>query len=392
MFRIINRALLKAVTGLSGVVALSLLMMTTSSCERIGEGEISVALRQDEVSAAAGSIFMGVTASSDWTLTLEFADGAEPWASLNATSGSGSRNNVILSFEANSGEVSRSLDVVLISANQRASATFTQLAEGEQPTEDPDYPGLVSDAPRQWMELPAMTIESGCAWVFHNMTIDGKEVRNYSLYYDVENRLSHWVAYPLNAHLRGTGSRHDQFDAKDPKIPVTYQPYTERGWGVDGYDRGHQIPAADRYRSDAHRATFYPTNMTMQNSSLNQQMWQSLEDAVRDWSDNSDTLYVVTGCVPSEHFEYDKGGNRVNVPAGYYKALLRYSAASTISPYLGVAFYFENRAYGDRNYSACKMTIDALEEQLGMDFFPNIPDTYEAAAESSINSWWGLGN
>ena len=241
MFRIINRALLKAVTGLSGVVALSLLMMTTSSCERIGEGEISVTLRQDEVSAAAGSIFMGVTASSDWTLTLEFADGAEPWASLNATSGSGSRNNVILTFEANNGEASRSLDVVLTSANQRASATFTQLAEGEQPTEDPDYPGLVSDAPRQWMELPEMTIESGCAWVFHNMTIDGKEMRNYSLYYDVENRLSHWVAYPLNAHLRGTGSRHDQFDAKDPKIPVTYQPYTERGWGVDGYDRDELV-------------------------------------------------------------------------------------------------------------------------------------------------------
>ena len=336
---------------------------------------------------------MGVTASSDWTLTLEFADGAEPWASLNATSGSGSRNNVILTFEANNGEASRSLDVVLTSANQRASATFTQLAEGEQPTEDPDYPGLVSDAPRQWMELPEMTIESGCAWVFHNMTIDGKEVRNYSLYYDVENRLSHWVAYPLNRGLIGSGGRTDEW-GYDPKVPAKYQPVLFRGYD-GGYDRGHQLPSADRYGSGINETTFYFTNMTPQLGSLNQKKWADLETQIRNWSYSLDTLYVVTGADirGAKDVAYDNNGAACTVPEGYFKALLGFKKGSSIGTggYVGIAFYFEHRSYNNDIMNQ-SMTIDELENRLGYDFFVNLPrkigEEWAAKVESDVDDWW----
>lgn len=220
--------------------------------------------------------------------------------------------------------------------------------------------------------------------------MDGKEFRNYSLYYDAGNRLSRWVAYPLNTKLNGSGSRNDQFEAVDPKIPYQYQPYTAKGWGVSGYDRGHQIPAADRYWTDAHRATFYPTNMTVQKSELNQRIWADLESKVRSWAGMCDTLYVVTGCVPGPEFITDRGGNQVNVPSAYYKALLRYDASSTIAKYMGVAFWFENREYSDAAIKDQAMTVDELESRLGMDFFVNLPDQYEQEAESTINAWWNL--
>ena len=85
----------------------------------------------------------------------------------------------------------------------------------------------------------------------------------------------------------------------------------------------------------------------------------------------------------------NKNGMEVNVPEAYYKALLRYDHSSSIGPYLGVAFYIENEDVSG-SYADYAMTIDALEEKIGMDLFPNIPDNYVTAAEASINSWWGL--
>ena len=101
-----------------------------------------------------------------------------------------------------------------------------------------------------------------------------------------------------------------------------------------------------------------------------------------------DTLYVLIGCVPGTR-TVNKNGMEVNVPEAYYKALLRYDHSSSIGPYLGIAFYIENEDVSG-SYADYAMTIDALEEKIGMDLFPNIPDNYVTAAEASINSWWGL--
>ena len=363
------------------------------SCDRNGSSG-TVTLSSDYVNPSSGYMFVQIASSGQWSLSLSF-DGDAQWATLNRDSGSGSTNSIILHYDENSGNDRRTLVLTATFEDGSSSVTLTQRSwsdlsggEGTQLPEDDDYPGLVSDVVRGWMELPSVEAQKGCAWVFHDMSINGSKYRNYSIYYDAENRLARWVAYPLNSWLRSTGSRHDQFDAVDPKIPYEYQPTTSRGWGEDGYDRGHQIPAADRYREDAHRQTFYPTNMTVQNSSLNQNIWADLEDKVRGWSESCDTLYVVTGCIPGTEFITDRGGKRVNVPSAYFKALLRYSRGPV---YSGIAFYLENRAYTESVVnSSMTMTINELEDMLGTDFFRNLPETYADAAESSISSWWGI--
>ena len=374
-----------------GIAFLSLFLMSVGSCEKTPV-DLSLTLTRTEVSSAGGSIFVQVAASGDWTLETVFS-GSEQWATLNKTSGTGSVNNVILTFEANRTEEDRTVTVILRSGGENDSGTLLQVCEASEtaddPVEDPDWPGLKSDAPRTWMELPAMTVESGCAWVFHEMTVDGKQMRNYSIYYDAENLCPRWVAYPLNKSLHGSG-RNDQWGIYDPKIPQRYQVDLSRSWG-SGYDRGHMIPVADRGTSAAKRMTYYPTNITAQASRMNQGIWADLENKIRSWADNSgDTLYVLIGCVPGTRtVKVNKNGMEVNVPEAYYKALLRYDHSSSIGPYLGIAFYIENEDVSG-SYADYAMTIDALEEKIGMDLFPNIPDNYVTAAESSINSWWGL--
>ena len=61
--------------------------------------------------------------------------------------------------------------------------------------------------------------------------------------------------------------------------------------------------------------------------------------------------------------------------------------------YLGIAFYFEHRSYTNSSImSSCAMTIDKLEEKLGIDFFVNLPgkvgEETAAKIESTRDSWW----
>lgn len=249
----------------------------------------------------------------------------------------------------------------------------------------------VSDTPGKWLELPAVGADE--LFITHDMQLKGATVRNYSYSYSVDDRLAYWVAYPLNRSLRGSGSRSDEWKL-DPKLPRDVQSINYRSYG-GGYERGHQLPSADRLQKEANEATFYFSNMTPQLADLNGKAWGDLEDMVRDWSNDVDTLYVVTGVDLAGAVETvkDNEGNEVTVPTGYFKALLSYDADAE-ETYRGIAFYFEHKAYptGEKTIMELSMSIDALEEKLGYDFFVNLPELIgeegAAAVESVVDDRW----
>ena len=373
------------------LLSLSLGLLFSCTDDR---GEGSVSLTKTEVRLSAGSMFVSVSAEGPWTLSVQYEGEQRDWITLSRTSGTGSTNSVILSYTQNRADDPRSALITGQFGRSSESVRLVQTGklaqvEGGEGTELPvwpDYPGLKSDVVRGWMELPAVEEDEGCAWIYHDMTVSGNAVRNYSMYYDAGNMLARWVAYPMNSTLVGSGTRTDDWEQTDPKIPSEYQPYTRQGWGKSGYDRGHQIPSADRLRSESNRATFYPTNMTVQDAGLNQGLWANLENKVRVWMNAFDTLYVCTGCLPSDRFHTDRGGNRVNIPQAYFKALLGYS----ISPesYAGIAFYFVNDDPEQQNPTRdMAISISDLEHLLGINLFVNLPDEY-AAAEKTISSKW----
>ena len=202
----------------------------------------------------------------------------------------------------------------------------------------------------------------------------------------------------MNSSLIGNGSRTDEWDY-DPLVPREEQPVLFKAY-KGGYDRGHQLPSADRLSRAANEQTFYFTNMTPQlGSRFNQSIWENLEGKVRNWARAADTLYVVTGCVLDHTLgvAYDNNGKAVTVPGGYFKALLRYKQSSSIGfgGYVAAGFYLEHNNYSDNVITDDMiMSIDELEEKTGIDFFvnlkdklPTLADRIEAQDPLSVGIW-----
>ena len=346
------------------------------------EVTLNLTLQNTEVAKASGYMFVDVAAGGEWTLELSFEEGVDPWAELSQVSGKGSKKGIVLSYESYTGREARALTFILSSGGKTCSA---ELRQGGMKSS-----AMYATAQAHWMELPETKEDDGLEWGKVTMLSSKNEtIRNYSYYYDYDNLVSHWVAYPLNSSLMGSGSRTDAWGVLDPNLPSSQQAVLARAYNR-GYDRGHQIPSADRLSEDANPKTFYGTNMTPQiGQGFNQNIWANLENKVRGWARSCDTLYVVTGCVVNEDsttsgeefkvggYVYDNNGKKVAVPVAYYKAVLRYTKSSSTygySGYCGAAIYLEHKTYSNSNvYQSDLISIDELEEKIGIDLFVNLP-------------------
>ena len=194
---------------------------------------------------------------------------------------------------------------------------------------------------------------------------------------------------------------YDPLLKKDSSAPFSnYGRSTPTDKGDDPYARGHQLPSADRLCCrEANVQTFYGTNMTPQLFDHNGGIWSDLEGKVRNIAGKADTVYVVTGCIVKADGKvvYDSDGQRLAVPVAYYKALLRYSKAATYDgQWNAAAFYLEHRPYSEKLGKQHSMSIDALEEITGIDFFVNLPAMVgeqqaarlEAADPADSDVWW----
>jgi endonuclease G len=263
-----------------------------------------------------------------------------------------------------------------------------------------EVPG--TQAVAQWLELPEMSAADGLDFFSRTCTLDGKTVRNYSFYWDYTNRVSHWVAYPLCSVYLGNSGRSEAW-GYDPFLPAAKQQNVSGGYkeGDNGwYTRGHQLPSADRTaNSILNQTTFYGTNITPQDNDFNGGVWMSLEEKIRTWAKNSDTLYVVTGCVTkgAKHYVLDRSNFRVTVPAAYYKAVLRYSKNSTQGRggFMAAAFWYDHENYPRTFSKSESLSVAALEEKLGYKLFVNLDEVVGEDVANSIKSeipatvsWW----
>jgi len=255
-----------------------------------------------------------------------------------------------------------------------------------------------------WLELPATVADDGREVLVHAMD-GGKYVsqsqngtRNWSCYWDYEEHLSPWVAYPLNNSLKGSGSRSNAWGF-DPLLPTSLQPNLTNGSYGGGWTRGHQIPSADRLATYAANAsTFVPTNMTPQDYDFNCSIWADLENRVRSYASQSDTLYVVTGCCfeNSSRWSGNSSGFSVKIPTHYFKALLykgSASAAKATDGYMAAGYLLpHDSGIAEGNYKNYILSVDHLEEKTGIDFFPNlarkIGQDKADQIEATLLSWW----
>ncbi len=249
--------------------------------------------------------------------------------------------------------------------------------------------GGIGDS-QAYLEIPKMNSLSNDEVFIQHFMPDASDSRNYAMLYDKKLKMAYWVAYPLYSSILGSGNRTEAW-GYDPQVSTAFQPYLKNagtGFTSMGYDRGHQLPSADRNLTIAqNKTTFYYTNMTPQVSSLNQGVWRLLEEKVRNWSTQCDTLYIVTGAMPTTsanntvNFAQDNLGENVAVPKFYFKAV----AMKKGSEYYTIAYKMDNVAPpSNSKYDNYRLTVSDLEKATGFTFFPDLNDTQKGNINTSI--------
>ncbi len=427
----IYRILRELITGL----ALSAFLLI--ACNNAKQEYLEVKIDKYAFSGEDQSIDLNIRSNTEWSVDINDMNGA-PANWIKASEPIGSGNLIIkLKMSENTEARPRKSVVMIHTASSSVPYSFTILQDFKKKAFSPSDDSGSSDSNNasnpntgsgssdsnadvnlsaanvpHWLELPA-TNDSRYKFYFHKVPYRGKSYRNYSYFYDKDRYTSLWVAYPLCRMYTGQGKRTNAWGHFDPNLPYRQQQDMGRGYrgrSLSGgrYDRGHQLPSADRtFTREANEQTFYGTNMTPQDADLNQGLWKILEEKVRTWSNKSDTLYVVTGCILDGYTEtaIDASGKRVPVPVAYYKAILRYAKSSTVGfgGYTGIAFYFDhftNSSYRSmRLKSSMAMSIDELERKIGMKLFVNLSDKIGAERTKKVKtqnpknvSWWALKN
>ena len=266
---------------------------------------------------------------------------------------------------------------------------------GETPGGNTPGDGSQTVLDKNWLELASIK-EDGTRYVV-NTTYAG-EKRNYTVFYDTEMMAPLWTAYPLNnSHMSSGRINTWTFNpsiSEDRQIQVC-----DGSYSIENYARGHMCPNGSRNNNETmQQQTFYVTNQVPQiHNGFNNGIWKNLESAVQVLAKNEE-IFVTTGVSfrkgnetpqiqhisPSKHPE-----QQVPVPPYFYKLVLRVKyVAASVTDASCTAFWFEHKAYesGD-NFDNYRKSVDQVEEWTGFDFFVNLPDEIENAAEAKNISW-----
>lgn len=225
-------------------------------------------------------------------------------------------------------------------------------------------------------------------------TGNGSYPRNFAMGYDKAKKAALWAAYPLHAYYTAPNASKERAYSADPSLGKTEQ--MVGGVGAP-YNKGHQVPNADRKMSNlANKQISYYSNMTPQLATFNSGAWGTLENRVRGWM-CADTLYVVTGCYfdGTEGTTTDNGGNPCPVPTHYYKVLLRTKQGTTGQSVTTLAadelqcigFWYEQTTDKAQTPDNCAMSVAEIEAKCGFEFFVNVPN---APKSSYSPGEWGL--
>lgn len=350
-----------------------------------------------------------------WSLAVE--EGSA-FCRAKATSGQVGTSFTLL-FDRNDGATSSRTAKATITFTNGYTRTFVIEQLGESSN---------GEFERAWGEQPDYKSNAAYAYKTYFTTLrNGQRVRNYSICYDTEKLVSHWVAYPLHKIYtdRGTykagnsNGRTDawafddavceyissspyyrvvEYDYTDPVIPQSQQWYATATYG-GGYARGHMLPSASRYNTfNTNAQTFYSTNIMPQAYDFNGGSWSNLEIKVRSWA-CADTLYVVVGTLFEGTKKLTKSGRTTLVPSHAFKLVLRTKSGTTgkrlqditsASELKCIGFLYENSNSEEETTPAeAAISVADIERRSGFKFFRNLNPKVadEVKAQKSLSDW-----
>ncbi len=198
-----------------------------------------------------------------------------------------------------------------------------------------------------------------------------------------------WAAYNVKPSTIDGPSRSRNWKA-DPAIysGYTLEPsdYNDAN-AVLGTDRGHQVPLASFSNTSAWADTNYLSNITPQDSDLNQGPWVKLENAVRNYVRTGNDVFVFTGPLYEWYFGTLPQANEGHtIPSGYFKVVATISSSGWVE---ASAFVMQQNSSRYDNYCAKEVTINEVESRAGLNIMPSLPGYKESSVEGQTG---GLSN
>jgi endonuclease G len=205
--------------------------------------------------------------------------------------------------------------------------------------------------------------------------------------FDRRTRNPHWVVEHITpaSLAQRDGDRKNSAFLEDPAVPEKFRAKL-KDYFRSGYDRGHQVPAADcKWSQAAMDDTFYLTNMCPQvGDGFNRDYWAHFEDFCRRLTQNYPSVRIVTGplYLPKKdpvdnkwYVKYEMIGNPPNVavPTHFYKVIFAEDGVVGGKVALG-AFVLPNAPIPNaKPLDDFEVPIEAVERASGLEFASKLP-------------------
>jgi len=204
----------------------------------------------------------------------------------------------------------------------------------------------------------------------------------YSLSYNSSYVLPSWVAYKVVKTQVNKFEKVKEKYQKDPEIITRSSEkgdYKEGGYSMAPLASYLDIQNYPEWKEEA----FYMSNIVPMKPTFYTLIWSKTEDLIRLWNAGTNGLYIVCGPILADApFMTTLGDNKLCVPKRYYKVVYDPKNEKAIG------FIFTNGAASGK-LKSYSMSVDAIEKETGMDFFPTLDNELENKIESqfNVNDW-----
>ncbi len=315
-------------------------------------------------------VSVNITSNTSWIVTFSYPSGTAPWCNTSNVNG-GNNYSIWVSASQNLSSSPRTATIIVTAGSIVRNLTLTQSGKPSAPPPTGLYAGRY--------ELPMIVDKD---WFLEYTK--GK----FAMEYECSKKHSKWVAWKLYASCFGSSGRTNAW-RQDSRIPTEYQ--AKDNDFPSGYDKGHMCSSGERTASkEMNQETFFYSNMSPQNSDLNQGIWLQLENYERDWAQVSgDTLYICCGGAITNDQPILKYSNGLAIPKYNFKVILRRKKNGA---YNAIGFWFENKSYSQRTRDyflsqrgTLVKSVDEIEQLTGIDFFYGLPADVQTRVEQEKN-------
>jgi endonuclease G len=205
-----------------------------------------------------------------------------------------------------------------------------------------------------------------------------------------------WISWHLEANdFNGTSPRLDNF-AGFTGLPAGAFQVQSNSYVNSGFDRGHNIPSADRTSSaDANSSTFLMSNMIPQAPQNNQKTWANMENYLRTIASQGNEVYIIMGSygaggVGSKGAASTIANGKVTVPSNVWKIAViipngngdldRVTTTTRV-----IAVNTPNVNDINEDWKGYRVSVRDIEKATGYDLLSSLPQNIQDVIETTVD-------